>query len=72
MALGEGWEGDVEGGGDGAEEFGFLGFYRTVGGDDLGGGDQRALLDRTTRVGEFFERFIERGVVAGAFVKGEL
>ncbi len=67
----EGREGNVEGGGDGAEEFVFCDVDFAVGGDDGGGGDEEALLDGRARGGEFFEGQVERGEVVGGSRSGE-
>lgn len=58
-------QGNVEGGGDGAEEFGFGDQRLAIGADQVRSGSHGALADGEAGGGEFVERPVERGPVAG-------
>jgi len=63
--TGERGQGNIEGGGDGAQEFVFFDGDFAVGGDDRGGGGEDPLLDRGARGGEQVQGGVERGEIGG-------
>src|SRR3954468_11284969 len=53
---------------DRAKKFGFAHEDLSIGTHDMGGGGEGALLDGQAGGGEFVERSLERGKVAGGFI----